>query len=103
MWSQNVEPFFLSTISYCYFLFFFFSSRRRHTRFDCVWSSDVCSSDLGTEERTILIVETDRVEADACVDRHARRDAALHPRVPDAGHERTDAKAPHLHVAGYAR
>src|SRR2546430_47882 len=25
--------------------FFFFSSRRRHTRFDCDWSSDVCSSD----------------------------------------------------------
>src|SRR2546430_8335659 len=28
------------------FVFFFFSSRRRHTRFDCDWSSDVCSSDL---------------------------------------------------------
>src|SRR6266853_3280282 len=27
-------------------IFFFFSSRRRHTRFDCDWSSDVCSSDL---------------------------------------------------------
>src|SRR2546430_9235476 len=26
----------------------FFSSRRRHTRFDCDWSSDVCSSDLGS-------------------------------------------------------
>src|SRR5260370_34808653 len=26
---------------------FFFSSRRRHTRFKCDWSSDVCSSDLG--------------------------------------------------------
>src|SRR2546430_12410476 len=24
---------------------FFFSSRSRHTRFDCDWSSDVCSSD----------------------------------------------------------
>src|SRR3989475_3578909 len=29
--------------------FFFFSSRRRHTRFDCDWSSDVCSSDLNIE------------------------------------------------------
>src|SRR5206468_6143207 len=30
------------------FLFlFFFSSRRRHTRSDRDWSSDVCSSDLG--------------------------------------------------------
>src|SRR5260370_335150 len=27
-------------------MFFFFSSRRRHTRFKCDWSSDVCSSDL---------------------------------------------------------
>src|SRR5690606_41120755 len=28
------------------FLYFFFSSRRRHTRFSRDWSSDVCSSDL---------------------------------------------------------
>src|SRR3712207_8791382 len=28
------------------FLFFFFSSRRRHTRYWRDWSSDVCSSDL---------------------------------------------------------
>src|SRR6266853_5890598 len=34
-----------------YFFFFFFSSRRRHTRFDCDWSSDVCSSDLGEPAR----------------------------------------------------
>src|SRR5688572_5450726 len=34
------------TCIYFYFFFFFFSSRRRHTRFDCDWSSDVCSSDL---------------------------------------------------------
>src|SRR5260370_793410 len=34
-----------STLS---FIFFFFSSRRRHTRFKCDWSSDVCSSDLAT-------------------------------------------------------
>src|SRR2546430_2919960 len=30
---------------------FFFSSRRRHTRFDCDWSSDVCSSDLDSPYR----------------------------------------------------
>src|SRR6266481_7648333 len=30
-------------------LFFFFSSRRRHTRWNCDWSSDVCSSDLPRE------------------------------------------------------
>src|SRR5689334_24201878 len=27
-------------------MIFFFSSRRRHTRWNCDWSSDVCSSDL---------------------------------------------------------
>src|SRR6266478_6930386 len=32
--------------SYHFGFVFFFSSRRRHTRFDCDWSSDVCSSDL---------------------------------------------------------
>src|SRR5690606_41011734 len=30
----------------CLSLYFFFSSRRRHTRFSRDWSSDVCSSDL---------------------------------------------------------
>src|SRR2546426_5596390 len=29
--------------------FFFFSSRRRHTRLQGDWSSDVCSSDLGSK------------------------------------------------------
>src|SRR2546427_5703764 len=39
----------LVRLSYICCCFFFFSSRRRHTRFDCDWSSDVCSSDLGAE------------------------------------------------------
>src|SRR2546427_7254343 len=38
------------TLSLVSFFFFFFSSRRRHTRFDCDWSSDVCSSDLVVTE-----------------------------------------------------
>src|SRR5688572_31049454 len=33
------------------YVVFFFSSRRRHTRFDCDWSSDVCSSDLRVQKR----------------------------------------------------
>src|SRR5256884_151151 len=33
-------------IQVCHDLFFFFSSRRRHTRCSRDWSSDVCSSDL---------------------------------------------------------
>src|SRR5688572_32918898 len=35
--------------------FFFFSSRRRHTRFDCDWSSDVCSSDVVCAMPTRLV------------------------------------------------
>src|SRR5437870_10750516 len=35
--------------------FFFFSSRRRHTRWPRDWSSDVCSSDLGPVERKMMI------------------------------------------------
>src|SRR5689334_23549271 len=34
-----------------FFFFFFFSSRRRHTRWNCDWSSDVCSSDLGLDHK----------------------------------------------------
>src|SRR2546422_5645428 len=36
----------LSRDRVCSVLFFFFSSRRRHTRCSRDWSSDVCSSDL---------------------------------------------------------
>src|SRR5260370_27872405 len=45
-------------------IFFFFSSRRRHTRFKCDWSSDVCSSDL---------------------DRQRGGQMTLHARLGDAG------------------
>src|SRR5260370_40936308 len=34
-------------------MFFFFSSRRRHTRFKCDWSSDVCSSDLSPPRKRL--------------------------------------------------
>src|SRR5690606_39703053 len=33
---------------------FFFSSRRRHTRFSRDWSSDVCSSDLSRQKTSSL-------------------------------------------------
>src|SRR5256886_9500542 len=39
---------------------FFFSSRRRHTRFDCDWSSDVCSSDLFVDGANIGMIESRR-------------------------------------------
>src|SRR2546430_7613027 len=37
----------------------FFSSRRRHTRFDCDWSSDVCSSDLRLDLQAIHLPDID--------------------------------------------
>src|SRR3712207_8419554 len=46
-------------------MIFFFSSRRRHTRYWRDWSSDVCSSDLRRAERWIhmdyFIFKADRI------------------------------------------
>src|SRR5438309_5906875 len=51
-------------------VFFFFSSRRRHTRWNCDWSSDVCSSDLVI----VAMVEPDEVSIALA---RNRADAAL--------------------------
>src|SRR5688572_31803026 len=49
-WADTVEDMFCLLKGLLFFFFiFFFSSRRRHTRFDCDWSSDVCSSDLSND------------------------------------------------------
>src|SRR5690242_21101570 len=54
---------------------FFFSSRRRHTRLTCDWSSDVCSSDLGVHldeavvDRFLRVVEQHFEDAEPFVDR----------------------------------
>src|SRR6266480_4980524 len=61
------------------FVFFFFSSRRRHTRLTCDWSSDVCSSDLGRsavqtmvhrlcECETFIILDNCEHMVDACAE-----------------------------------
>src|SRR5699024_11430816 len=43
----------------CYSLiFFFFSSRRRHTRSKRDWSSDVCSSDLWVTQALTAVLES---------------------------------------------
>src|SRR5436189_1219232 len=47
--------------------FFFFSSRRRHTRYIGDWSSDVCSSDLAGPARPITVT-TDTLLADASLE-----------------------------------
>src|SRR5205809_3802169 len=44
----------MAAVLYC--VFFFFSSRRRHTRCSRDWSSDVCSSDL--DDFTIIRYES---------------------------------------------
>src|SRR5690625_7214854 len=53
---------------------FFFSSRRRHTRWPRDWSSDVCSSDLpvGTSSHRHL-ARADQVEHSAGVRDHVRQ------------------------------
>src|SRR5438132_13883895 len=44
------------------FVFFFFSSRRRHTRSLCDWSSDVCSSDLSRRRASVERIDR-RIDA----------------------------------------
>src|SRR5437762_3585549 len=44
LWCRRKDE--LLQLAFTIFVFFFFSSRRRHTRYIGDWSSDVCSSDL---------------------------------------------------------
>src|SRR2546422_10681107 len=53
-------------------LFFFFSSRRRHTRCSRDWSSDVCSSDL-KEIRDKVLRVLRAVQLDELADREATK------------------------------
>src|SRR2546430_17625144 len=68
----------LILLSYSYIVvayivfFFFFSSRRRHTRFDCDWSSDVCSRRQPKRSR------------DFCPRLWAQSAMALYPRIPQS-------------------
>src|SRR5439155_10207301 len=58
-----------STIYNMHDILFFFSSRRRHTRWPRDWSSDVCSSDLPAlyqrvnVEGTVKLLESARLHA----------------------------------------
>src|SRR5438477_10626163 len=51
---------------------FFFSSRRRHTRLTCDWSSDVCSSDLACS-----VIMDGRLVNSCCVMGVETRDASV--------------------------
>src|SRR5690554_6969109 len=50
-------------------MFFFFSSRRRHTRCGRDWSSDVCSSDLGCLFSRWIDTEDSQGPCDPCLHR----------------------------------
>src|SRR6266550_6200751 len=66
-----------------FFVFFFFSSRRRHTRCSRDWSSDVCSSDLGVRSRVgvdLAAVPGSRDDRTVPHDRGPDRDVAMLPR-----------------------
>src|SRR5688572_31729177 len=62
----------------------FFSSRRRHTRFDCDWSSDVCSSDLDRGADRLAVVADDA------------QIVALEPQRPDLRGNRRRVRIPDL-------
>src|SRR5205085_3554862 len=68
-------------VLFFFFFFFFFSSRRRHTRFDCDWSSDVCSSDL-------LRRYAPRSSGNSVVITSAARDLAVGSAAPPRSEER---------------
>src|SRR4051812_12759806 len=86
------------------FRMFFFSSRRRHTRLTCDWSSDVCSSDLEVRDQAVdrrprggrgrarPRRRTDRLgQVHAAVD-DQRPGPALHRRPPLRGRAPADRK-----------
>src|SRR6266480_7017917 len=69
--------------------FFFFSSRRRHTRLTCDWSSDVCSSDLGDEPEGLLYA-VNREYADRGRELQEGDEVALIPPVSGGGFRVTE-------------
>src|SRR5690606_40668167 len=72
--------FFVMKLVFVYFIYFFFSSRRRHTRFSRDWSSDVCSSDLAPPDG-VPIQEDPAFRPRPKLRRSATR-AAFSPHIP---------------------
>src|SRR5207237_2004274 len=65
----------------------FFSSRRRHTRFKCDWSSDVCSSDLILPCSYPIPTDGPVGQLILATKRHPMRPAHVHFLVDAAGYE----------------
>src|SRR5205807_3365398 len=61
---------------------FFFSSRRRHTRLQGDWSSDVCSSDLAAQEAPAGVrIACERLQSARPEELEAQADALLDGRT----------------------
>src|SRR2546427_7151191 len=81
---------YLCAVIQLFFFFFFFSSRRRHTRFDCDWSSDVCSSDVnkgvgcatchGQINQMPLVFQANTLLMQWCLDCHRNPEQVLRPK-----------------------
>src|SRR5256885_13195247 len=77
----------LARLRHAVWLLFFFSSRRRHTRLQGDWSSDVCSSDLNragraerarNARRVRILIGIERVAAPTAARRRCRIGLLLH-------------------------
>src|SRR6266568_7260167 len=88
--------FFNVSLSFYTILFFFFSSRRRHTSWNCDWSSDVCSSDLGG-----LIGDAPPHPVEQQRQRHVVRRGELRHELPELEHE-AERRPPQPGASGFA-
>src|SRR5688572_33056956 len=80
------------------FFVFFFSSRRRHTTFDCDWRSDACSSDLRAGVRLLhlpgAVMEEREHDEDGRSDcRDANPECAHGASLPRRSEERREGKS----------
>src|SRR2546422_6203146 len=84
------------------FLFFFFSSRRRHTRCSRDWSSDVCSSDLRSESsRSNWASDRASMTSNAVVwpPRASRLDEKASPALPASDRKSTRLNSSHGYIS----
>src|SRR2546421_5673375 len=82
----------------CAYLFFFFSSRRRHTRSDRDWSSDVCSSDLLFVDQLHNTVRNRQCRQTSYRHNSCRRESRINKQINLSD---TDSKQPWNHQSSY--
>src|SRR2546427_2210679 len=80
-----------------YLFIFFFSSRRRHTRFDCDWSSDVCSSDLHEHNAGEKVVIANCPTGDR--QKRSRRKGGHFAHLPHADRKSTRLNSSHSQIS----